>query len=190
VRSYITTDPTFRSQIVVNVYRQVSGTALAPPAATQNQLMSFYGSRWTAADDLYAFLNANKATYLPNVSAPSSLNVKSFLLVSGLGSKCLAVQNGSTTPGTQLVIWACNASAPEQQFTFMADSSIRPFGNRYGTSLCLDILDAARDGKTMVSGDHPQIFACNGQQNQKFSFANGVIQTSNGWLFDICRGET
>ena len=186
VRTYIATDPTLRGQIAVNVYRLVLGTALTPPAATQSQLLSAYGSKWTAADDLYAFLNANKATYLPALAAvPSSLSVKSFLLVSGLGSKCLAVQNGSTAPGTQLVIWACNASAPEQQFTFMGDSSIRPFGNRYGTGLCLDILDAARDGKTMVSGDHPQIFACNGQQNQKFSFANGVIQTSNGWLFDL-----
>ena len=189
VRSYIATDTTLRGQIVGNVYRLVAGTALAPPAATQSQLLSAYGSRWTAADDLYAFLNANKATYLGAATGPSTLTVKSVLLVSGLGSKCLAVQNGSTAPGTQLVIWPCNASAPEQQFTFMGDSSIRPFGNRYGTSLCLDILDAARDGKTMVSGDHPQIFACNGQQNQKFSFANGVIQTTNGWLFDLPGGD-
>ena len=189
VRSYIATDSTLRGQIVGNVYRQILGTALAPPAATQSQLLSVYGSKWTAADDLYSLLNANKAIYFGAATGPSSLTVKSFLLVSGLGSKCLAVQNGSTAPGTQLVIWACNASAPEQQFTFMGDSSIRPFGNKYGTSLCLDILDAARDGKTMVSGDHPQIFACNGQQNQKFSFANGVIQTSNGWLFDLPGGN-
>jgi hypothetical protein len=110
-------------------------------------------------------------------------------MISGMGSRCLAVQNGSTTPGAQLVLWACNASAAEQQFTFMGDGSIRPFGNRYGTGLCLDILDPARDGKTMVSGDHPQIFACNGQQNQKFNFSNGTIQTTNGWCFDLWGGN-
>lgn len=186
VRSYISADATLRGQIVVNVYRQIFATLLAPAATTQSQLLAIYGSRWTAADDLYAFLNANKAAY---TAAPASLSVKSFSMISGMGSRCLAVQNGSTTPGAQLVLWACNASAAEQQFTFMGDGSIRPFGNRYGTGLCLDILDPARDGKTMVSGDHPQIFACNGQQNQKFNFSNGTIQTTNGWCFDLWGGN-
>jgi hypothetical protein len=44
VRSYIATDPTLRGQIVGNVYRLVLGTALAPPAATQSQLLSAYGT--------------------------------------------------------------------------------------------------------------------------------------------------
>ncbi len=186
VRSYIRTDATLRGQIVVNVYRQIFATGLAPATAIQSQLVSLYGSRWTAADDLFAFLNANKTAY---TSAPPSLSVKSFSVISGMGSRCLAVQNGSTTPGAQLVLWACNASAAEQQFTFMGDGSIRPFGNRYGTGLCLDILDPARDGRTMVAGDRPQIFPCNGQQNQKFNFSNGTIQTTNGWCFDLWGGN-
>ncbi len=186
VRGYIGTDATLRGQIVVNVYDKVFATALAPAANTQSQLLSAYGSRWTAADDLYTFLNANKAAY---TVAPASLSVKSFSMISGMGSRCLAVQNGSTAQGALLVLWACNASAAEQQFSFMGDGSIRPFGNRYGTGLCLDILDPARDGKTMVSGDHPQIFPCNGQQNQKFNFSNGTIQTPNGWCFDLWGGN-
>ena len=186
VRSYISTDAMLRGQIVVNVYRQVFATALAPAANTQSQLLSTYGSKWTAADDLYAFLNANKAAYN---AAPASLSVKSFSMISGMGSRCLAVQNASTAAGAQLVLWACNGSAAEQQFTFMGDGSIRPFGNRYGTGLCLDILDPAKDGRTMVSGDHPQIFPCNGQLNQKFNFSNGTIQTSNGWCFDLWGGN-
>jgi hypothetical protein len=105
-----------------------------------------------------------------------------------MGSRCLAVQNGSTAPGTQLVLWGCDASKPEQRFTFMPDGSIRPFGNQYG-NLCLDILDNARDGKTMVSGDHPQVWSCDGQQNQKFNFSNGTIQTPNGWCFDLWGGN-
>jgi hypothetical protein len=186
VRGYIGTDATLRGQIVVNVYRKIFATALTPPATTQSQLLSNYGSKWTAADDLFAFMNANKTAY---TAAPPSLSVKSFSVISGMGSRCLAVQNGSTAQGAQLVLWACNASAPEQQFTFMGDGSIRPFGNRYGTALCLDIFDPARDGRTMVSGDHPQIFPCNGQQNQKFNFSNGTIQTPNGWCFDLWGGN-
>ena len=186
VRNYISADATLKGQIVVNVYRKVFASVLAPSTATQNQILGRYGSNWTAADDLYAYLNANKSAY---TAAPPSVSVKSFSMISGMGSRCLAVQNGSTVAGAQLVLWACNGSAPEQQFTFMGDGSIRPFGNRYGTGFCLDILDAARDGRTMVAGDHPQIFPCNGQQNQKFNFSNGTIQTPNGWCFDLWGGN-
>jgi hypothetical protein len=123
----------------------------------------------------------------PAAAPPAQITIKSFHLVSGLGSRCLAVQGAQPVQGAKLIIWAC-ANSAEQEWAFPSDGTIRPFGNAYG-NLCLDIQDPKGDGKTMVAGDHPQVWACNSQPNQKLNFSGGVIQTSNGWLFDLPGGD-
>ena len=69
VRSYIGTDKTLQSQIVVNTYKQIYSNA-SPTAGVESQLMAAYAGRWTAADDLATFLNANKTAYAPPVATP------------------------------------------------------------------------------------------------------------------------
>jgi hypothetical protein len=67
VRGYIRTDTTLQGQIVDNAYKSVYSSA--PVAAMHTTVLQQYGSHWTAADDLQAFLTANKYTYAPPVTS-------------------------------------------------------------------------------------------------------------------------
>ncbi len=116
----------------------------------------------------------------PVPAKPVAATVNSFVLISGLGSRCLAVPSDNHTAGTRLIIWDCRETE-EQRFTFMPDGTIRPFGAT--TNNCVDI-----EGGNVVAGAHPIIWACNGQPNQKFHFTNGRITTVNGLCLDMWGG--
>ncbi|BFV59659.1 ricin-type beta-trefoil lectin domain protein [Kitasatospora sp. CMC57] len=114
-------------------------------------------------------------------------------------AKCLDVPNGTTTAGTQLVIWDCNAQT-NQQWTYTASKQLTVYSG--GTQMCLDA-----DNSQTAPGTKAQIWTCNGQANQQWNVnSNGTITSAqsglcldvtaksnaNGALVDLwtCNGQT
>jgi hypothetical protein len=116
----------------------------------------------------------------PPPSAPlPTVTVRSFSLISAMGSRCLAVREGKTQPGTHLIVWPCLGTA-EQNFSFMDDGTIRLFG---GGNYCLDLAEGLK------SGAHPEVNTCNGGQTQKWRYTNGNLVAANGLCLDFWGGS-
>jgi alpha-galactosidase len=110
-----------------------------------------------------------------NTSQPPTSNPPSnaTTLVSAASGRCLDVPNGSTTNGTQPVIWDCNGGT-NQRWTF-SGQSVQALGK------CLD----APLGAT--AGAKVQLWDCNGGTNQQWTLnSDGTLRgTASGLCLDV-----
>jgi alpha-galactosidase len=110
-----------------------------------------------------------------NTSPPPTSNPPSnaTTLVSAASGRCLDVPNGSTTNGTQPVIWDCNGGT-NQRWTF-SGQSVQALGK------CLD----APLGAT--AGAKVQLWDCNGGTNQQWTLnSDGTLRgTASGLCLDV-----
>jgi hypothetical protein len=98
--------------------------------------------------------------------------------------RCLDVNNGSTTPGTQLQIWDCNGGS-NQTWTHTSTGQLTVYSG--SSQMCLD----ASDNQT-AAGTKVDIWPCNGGANQQWAAnANGTITgTQSGLCLDVSGAGT
>ncbi|WP_371477676.1 ricin-type beta-trefoil lectin domain protein [Kitasatospora sp. NBC_00315] len=113
--------------------------------------------------------------------------------------KCLDVPGSTTTAGTQVDIWDCDAQA-NQQWTHTSSNQLTVYSG--GTQMCLD----AYNNQT-APGTKVEIWTCNNQANQQWKVnTDGTItsvlsglcldvtakSTADGALIDLwtCNGQT
>jgi hypothetical protein len=99
-------------------------------------------------------------------------------------SRCLDVNGGTTTLGTQLQIWDCN-SASNQRWTRTASGELRVYNDT--SPLCLDA-----SGRGTANGTQVVIWTCNGQNNQQWNVnANGTVTSvQSGLCVDVSGSGT
>jgi len=112
-------------------------------------------------------------TYVLNSSGqPGSGGASAQELVGSQSGKCLDVPGSSTTNGTQLDIYTCNAGS-NQEYTLAANGEITVYGNK--------CLDAYNQGKT--AGTIVDIYTCNGGSNQLWqAHPDGAITNDESGL--------
>jgi alpha-galactosidase len=95
-------------------------------------------------------------------------------------NRCLDDPNGTTTNGTQLLIWDCNGGT-NQQWTSTTGKQLQVVGK------CLD----AYNNQT-TSGTKVEIWDCNGGTNQQWNLnTNGTITgVQSGLCLDVTGGAT
>jgi glucosylceramidase len=94
--------------------------------------------------------------------------------VTGLGGKCMDVAGASSTNGTQVQLFSCNASTA-QQWTVGSDHTIRALGK------CLDVASAGTANGTKV-----QLWDCNATSAQQWTYTNGeLVNTNSGRCLDV-----
>ena len=98
--------------------------------------------------------------------------------------KCLDVNGGSTTAGTQLQIWDCLGGS-NQIFTHTASNQLTVYSG--SSQLCLDDY-----GKGTTNGTKVVTWACNGGTNQQWNLnADGSItNVLSGLCLDVNGGST
>ncbi|MFE0805626.1 ThuA domain-containing protein, partial [Streptomyces sp. NPDC058834] len=77
--------------------------------------------------------------------------------VTGVGGKCLDVDNAGTADGTEVQVWTCNGSAA-QEWTVGGDGTLKALGK------CLDV-----SGGGSADGTRIQLWTCNGTGAQKWA---------------------
>ncbi|HEX6526170.1 MAG TPA: endo-1,4-beta-xylanase [Streptosporangiaceae bacterium] len=98
--------------------------------------------------------------------------------------KCLDVPNLSTTPGTQLDIWPCNAGA-NQLWTHTSSNQLTVYSG--ASQMCLDAFNNQTTPGTKV-----EIWSCNGAANQQWNVnSNGTITgVQSGLCLDVTGAST
>ena len=112
-------------------------------------------------------------TYVLNSSGqPGSGGASAQELVGSQSGKCLDVPGSSTTNGTQLDIYTCNAGS-NQEFTLAANGEITVYGNK-----CLDAFNQGKTAGTIVD-----IYTCSGGSNQLWqAHPDGAITNDESGL--------
>lgn len=116
-------------------------------------------------------------TYVLNSSGvPGSAGTSAHELVGSQSGKCLDVPSSSTTNGTQLDIWTCNAGS-NQEFTLNVNGTIGVYGSK-----CLEAYQAGKAAGTIVD-----IYTCNGGSNQQWqAHPDGTVtNTESGLCLDV-----
>ncbi|HTI23019.1 MAG TPA: RICIN domain-containing protein [Kutzneria sp.] len=95
-------------------------------------------------------------------------------------SKCLDINNSSTTAGTQAQVWDCNGGTA-QTWTRTAANELRVYANT-STPMCLD-----DSGSGTANGTAAVIWQCTGGANQQWNVnANGTISNvQTGLCLDV-----
>jgi alpha-galactosidase len=113
-----------------------------------------------------------------NSSSSPSPQPEQSTFVSAASGRCLDVPNGSTTNGTQPIIWDCNGGT-NQRWTVNGQT--------------LQVLGKCLDAPTnATAGSKVQIWDCNGGANQRWTVnANGTIASgSSGLCLDVYNNAT
>jgi hypothetical protein len=186
-------------------------TSILPVSGSGGTSYIFLGDRWNAgnlADSRYVWeplaisgttvsMTCRTSWIIDTAtgSVGSGSGGGSGAVIRGVGSgRCLDVPNSTTTNGTQLQIWDCNAGS-NQSWTLTSAKELQVYGNK-----CLDVAGAATS-----PGSKVDIWDCNGGTNQQWTVnSNGTITgvgsglcldvvgagTANGALIDIwtCNG--
>jgi alpha-galactosidase len=111
-------------------------------------------------------------------TAPTTPPPSSFRLRGESSGRCLDVNLGSSTNGTQMLIWDCHSNA-NQQFT-QNGAELRVLGK------CLEVPANA------TAGTRAQIWDCNGGAHQRWTLnGNGTISNGqNGLCLDVNNNGT
>ena len=115
-------------------------------------------------------------TYILSSSgSPGSGGATAQELVGGQSGKCLDVPGASTTNGTQLELYSCNAGG-NQEFTLTPSGTITVYGSK-----CLDAYQAGKTAGTVVD-----IYTCNGGSNQQWQAKpdGSITNTESGLCLD------
>ena len=101
-------------------------------------------------------------------------------VVGGGSGKCLDDPGGTTTDGTQMIIWPCGGGS-NQQWTYTAARQLQVLGK------CLDA-----SGQGTAPGTKVIIWACNSGTNQQWTFnGNGTVTgVQSGLCLDVTGGST
>jgi len=99
-------------------------------------------------------------------------------------NRCLDVNGGSTTQGTQLQVWDCNGGV-NQRWTRSSSGELRVYAD--SSPLCLDV-----SGRGTANGTQAVIWSCNGQNNQQWNVnSNGTITSvQSGLCLDVSGSGT
>jgi len=135
------------------------------------------------ADPTGVSIYQSKCPYVPGGTTPPPL--PGSLLHAVGASKCLDVPNSSTTGGTQLQIYGCNARA-DQLFTHTSSNQLTVYTGS-STQMCLDA-----NAKGTTNGTKVIIWTCNGQTNQQWNLnSNGTITgVASGLCLDVSGAST
>jgi O-glycosyl hydrolase len=177
----------------------LDSTALTSAGAYQtdaSENMASISAPGISGSTISASLPAQSVTtyVLSSSGSPGSGGVSAQELVGSQSGKCLDVPGVSTTDGTQLDIYTCNAGS-NQEYTLEPDGEITVYGDK-----CLDAYDQGKTAGTIVD-----IYTCNGGSNQLWQVhPDGTITndesglcldvigqgTSNGTKIDLwtCNG--
>ncbi|GIJ80964.1 Type 1 glutamine amidotransferase (GATase1) [Micromonospora phaseoli] len=128
-------------------FTSVTATLAGVPSGTQPLYLTFAGGQGFLYD-------VDEFTLLKSGTPPPTTGVGRIV---GLGGKCLAVPNGSTTDGTQIQISTCTGGT-NQQWTVTPNSTIKALNK------CLDV-----NGNSSADGTRIQLWTCNGGPNQNWS---------------------
>jgi O-glycosyl hydrolase len=116
---------------------------------------------------------------LTSSGSPGSGGSTAQELVGGQSGKCLDVPGASTTNGTQLDIYTCNAGS-NQEYTLTPSGTITVYGDK--------CLDAYQQGKT--AGTVVDIYTCNGGSNQQWqAHPDGTITNTESGLCLDAKGQ-
>ena len=98
--------------------------------------------------------------------------------------RCLDVPNRSTTSGTQVEIWDCNAGT-NQTWTRTSSNQLTVYSG--SSQMCLDAT-----GNQTAPGTKVEIWTCNGQANQQWQVnSNGTITgVQSGLCLDVVGAAT
>ncbi|MFD7083921.1 ricin-type beta-trefoil lectin domain protein [Streptomyces sp. NPDC059918] len=139
-------------------------------------------ARDDATGTVYSFpVTVDANTLVPALlHSPVHSTLPSAVPVTGGGKLCLDVDHAHTADGTRVQVWGCN-DTPAQQWTLLADGSIRAVGH------CLDV-----SGGGVATGTIVQLWTCNGSPAQKWTLgANGsLVNPNSGMCLDDPRGDT
>lgn len=156
-----------------------SGT-LSPSAAVQtdsSENMASVSAPSISGSTISASLPAQSVTtyVLGSSSTPGSGGVSAQELVGNQSGKCLDVPGASTTNGTQVEIYTCNAGS-NQEYTLQSNGEITVY-----TGSSEKCLDAYGQGKT--AGTIVDIYTCNGGSNQLWqAHPDGTITNDESGL--------
>jgi len=93
---------------------------------------------------------------------------------------CAAVQGGTTTNGTPVILYSCG-DAPPQQWNYL-DGQLLGIGTANGLSVCMESSGSTSGSKVVIS-------ACNGGQNQQWYFQdNNVVAVEGNLCLDSTPG--
>ena len=96
---------------------------------------------------------------------------------------CLAVSPARNQYGSQTVVLAaCNASRPEQQWALGGGGSLQTPGLQQGASVCLDVT-----ADSYVAGQQLDVYGCQGSANQRWEFEGGLLSSGDPRGF-FCAG--
>lgn len=147
------------NSLVTVVVNQTAGNQTFTLRAGTRQFTSTLPAKTTGT---YVWAGAGDAGTTPSRSGP----------ITGLGGKCVDVPSASTTNGTQVQLWTCNASTA-QTWTIGSDNTVRALGK------CLDVNAASTTNGTKV-----QIYDCNGSAAQQWTAGTDGTLRSLGKCLD------
>jgi len=175
------TDP-WVTQAVRAVKGSINGSATTGDCNPRN----YGGGQWTSYADLQTKVNAY---FHPPVAAPAPpppvaarpVEAAAPAVVRMLvgANQCLGVEGGSYSQGARLIRWACT-SAPDQQFRFMPDGTLRTYS---GNGLCVD-----DKGGLGHPNDSIDTWACNGNRGQQWRLQNYTLVSPFGLCLAIRGG--
>jgi hypothetical protein len=134
---------------------------------------------WTGTD-----LGTYNDTYTANVPAKEAVllvlsgtdstggSTRTGAIAGKQSSRCLDINNSSTTNGTQAQLWDCNGQG-NQLWTYTSGKQLTIYGNK-----CLDAYNRGTSNGTQVV-----IWDCNAQNNQQWNLnADGTITSVQSGL--------
>jgi len=102
-------------------------------------------------------------------------------LLAGLAGKCLDVAGGNPNDGTPIILWPCRKSAPDQQWRFASNRTIRGLAGK-----CLDVAGGSSNDGTPVI-----LWSCHGGPNQQWHLAEDqTIRGLAGKCLDVAGGSS
>ena len=160
-----------------------SGTITSKSAVQtdSSESMASISAPSISSSTISASLPAQSVTtyVLGSSGSPSSGGVSAEELVGNQSGKCLDVPSSSTTNGTQLEIYTCNAGS-NQEYTLQANGEVTVYSG--SSEKCLDAYGAGKTAGTIVD-----IYTCNGGSNQLWQVHpdGSITNNESGLCLDV-----
>jgi alpha-galactosidase len=165
--------------VAVGLFNRGGGSATVSTTATQ---VGLSGSSFTLTD---LWTGATSSTTGQIAATVPAHGVAAFRVsggstiasttsrIRGMGSsRCVDVDNASTTVGAAVLLWDCHTAA-NQLWTSWSGGEVRVFGN-----MCLDA-----ENQGTANGTRVITWSCNGQANQRWTFnADGSVRNVHSGL--------
>lgn len=112
---------------------------------------------------------------------PTTGHSQGSTFLTGLAGKCLDMAGVNPKDGTPIILWPCRKDAPNQQWSFASNGTIRGL-----TGKCLDVAGGnPNDGTPVI------LWSCHGGPNQQWHFAEDqAIRGLAGKCLDVTGGSS